>query len=151
MRKLIYLAVVIMCALVSVSAQVSAQVSADRKQYVEDKSASLRVEKVPATIVEENSLPHTSYSYSIDDFKPGVVRVGPRTTYLKQGLRTDEVVYLLGKPVSISERTEKGVVMATYEFQRGEGRVLIAEFENNRLVHTQMETRPEQPAISDKL
>jgi hypothetical protein len=130
---------------------VSAQVRADRKQYVEDKSVSLRVEKVPATTVEENSFPHTSYSYSIDDFNPGVVRVGPRTTYLKKGLRTDEVVQLLGKPVSISERTEKGVAMATYEFQRGEGQVLVAEFENNRLVHSQMETRPEQPATSDKL
>jgi hypothetical protein len=139
--------VVIMCAMVSVCAQVSA----DRKQYVEEKSVSLRVEKVPATVVEVNSLPHTSYSYSIDDFKPGVVRVGPRTTYLKEGLRTDEVVQLLGKPVSISERTEKGVVMATYEFQRGEGRLLIAEFENNRLVHSQMETRAEQPTMSDKL
>ena len=151
MRKLIFMVVVIMWAMVSVSAQVSVQVSADRKQYLEDKGASLRVEKVPATIVEENSLPHTSYSYSIDDFKPGVVRVGPRTTYLKQGLRTDEVVQVLGKPVSVSERIEKGVVMATYEFQRGEGRVLIAEFENNLLVHSQMETRVEQPTMSDKL
>jgi hypothetical protein len=129
----------------------SAQVRADRKQFVEDRSASLRVEKAPATTVEENSFPYTSYSYSIDDFNPGVVRVGPRTTYLKKGLRTDEVVQLLGKPVSISERTEKGVAMATYEFQRGEGWVLVAEFENNRLVHSQMETRPEQPATSDKL
>ncbi len=147
MRKFIGLLVVIMCAMLSVSAQVGA----DRKQFVEDKNASLRVEKVPATIVEENFLPRTSYSYSVDDFKPGVVRVGPRTTYLKAGLSTEEVVHLLGKPVSMSERTEKGVVKATYVFQRGEGRVLIAEFENNLLVHSQIESHSEQSAMSDKL
>jgi hypothetical protein len=46
-----------------------------------------------------------SYSYPADEFKPGVVQVGPRTTYLKEGLTTEEVVRLLGKPSAISERT----------------------------------------------
>ena len=32
--------------------------------------------------------------------KVGVVRVGPSTTYLKQGLSTEEVVRLLGEPTA---------------------------------------------------
>ena len=146
MRKLIGFVIVIMCAMVSVSAQVRS----DRNQYIEDKSASLRVEKIPTTEVEENAFPRTSYRYSVDDFKPGVVRVGPRTTYLKEGLSSEEVVRLLGKPVSISERNEKGVVVATYEFQRGEGRILIAEFENGLLVRSRIESRDEQPVQADR-
>jgi hypothetical protein len=135
-----------MCAMVSVSAQVRSE----RKQYVEDKNVSLRVDKVISTTEAENFLPRTSYSYSVDDFKPGVVRVGPRTTYLKEGLSTDEVVRLLGKPLSISERSEKGVVVKTYEFQRGEGQMLVAEFENNLLVRSHTEAIPDQPVQADR-
>jgi hypothetical protein len=110
---------------------------------------SLRVKKVPTTEVE-NSFPRTSYSYAVEGFKPGVVRVGPRTTYLKEGLSSEEVVRLLGKPVSISERNDKGVVVTTYEFQRGEGRMLIAEFENGLLVRSRTESRDEQPVQADR-
>lgn len=144
MRKLIGLAIVIMCAMVSVSAQDKL----DRNQYVDSKSVSLRVEKLPAA--ETNFFPATSYSYPVDDFKPGVVRVGPRTTYLKEGLKPAEVVRLLGQPHAISERSEKGVVIATYEFQRGEGQVLIVEFENGLLVHSQTESRAEQSVAADR-
>ncbi|HEV7473162.1 MAG TPA: hypothetical protein VGN90_03880 [Pyrinomonadaceae bacterium] len=144
MSKLIGLVLVIMCALVSVSAQVRS----DRRQYVEDKNASLRVEKISTT--EENAFPRTSYSYPVEDFKPGVVQVGPRTTYLKEGLRTDEVVRLLGKPVTISERSDKGVVVAVYEFQRGEGQILVAEFENGLLVRSRTELRNERPVQADQ-
>ncbi|HEY0431523.1 MAG TPA: hypothetical protein VGC61_06880, partial [Pyrinomonadaceae bacterium] len=112
MRKLIGLVVVIICAMVSVSAQVRS----DRSQYLESKNVSLRVEKPPTE--EAHFVPATSFSYPVDDFKPGVVRVGPRSTYLKAGLKPAEVVQLLGKPHSISERTEKGVTITTYEFQR---------------------------------
>lgn len=151
MRRLLSLIIVIMCALVSVSAQVSGQAQAaqagqERKQYLEDRSVSLRVDKVPTTGgagPEANFFPHTSFNYPVEDFKPGVVRVGPRTTFLKEGLRTREVVRLLGKPASISERTEKNVVIVTYEFQRGEGRMLIAEFENGLLVRSRTESRVE--------
>jgi hypothetical protein len=108
----------------------------------------LKVEK-PATESEAFS-PRDSYSYSADDFKPGVVKVGPRTTYLKAGLRTDEVIRLLGKPSSISERTEHDVVIATYEFQRGEGRVLIAEFEAGILVRSRTETRDEGTPLANQ-
>ena len=82
-----------------------------------------------------------SYSYPADEFKPGVVQVGPRTTYLKEGFTTDEVVRLLGKPSAISERTENGVAVTVYEFPRSGGRVLIAEFANGMLIRSTMEDR----------
>lgn len=68
----------------------------------------------------------------------GVVRVGPSTTYLKQGLSTEEVVKLLGEPTAISEGTDGEV---TYEFPRSEGRVLLADFVNGSLVSSRTETR----------
>ena len=72
--------------------------------------------------------------------KVGVVRVGPSTTYLKQGLNTEEVVKLLGEPTSISG-LEETTGAVTYEFPRGEGRVLLAEFVNNSLVSSRIEMR----------
>jgi len=83
----------------------------------------------------------TSYSFPADDFKPGVLQVGPRTTYLKEGLSAEEVVRLLGTPSAVFERDENDSVVTVYEFPRGEGRVLIAEFVKDMLIHTSMETR----------
>jgi hypothetical protein len=69
-----------------------------------------------------------------------VLRLGPTTTYLKNGLSTEEVVSLLGKPASVSERQEGNKLLATYTFSRSEGRVLIAEFENGVLTGSRTET-----------
>jgi hypothetical protein len=69
-----------------------------------------------------------------------VLRVGPTSTYLKNGLSTDEVVRLLGRPSSISERLEDGKLVAVYVFPRSEGRVLITQFENSLLTASRMET-----------
>jgi hypothetical protein len=142
MRKVFSIAIVIMAAMVGVSAQVRQ----DRIRYSEDKSVTLKL----GTSVTEAFYPGTSFSYSVDDFKPGVVRVGPRTTYLKEGLRTDEVVRLLGKPTSISERSESDVVITVYEFQRSEGHVLIAEFVSDVLLRSWSETRDAQPVQADR-
>jgi hypothetical protein len=68
-----------------------------------------------------------------------VVRVGPTTTYLKNGLRIDEVVRLLGKPTSVSERLEGNRLLSTYTFSRSEGRVFVAEFENGVLFDSRLE------------
>ena len=88
------------------------------------------------------SLRPTSYSDdAAGSAERGVIRVGPPTTYLKEGLRTEEVLRLLGKPVAISERSEKDLVVTTYEFRRGEGRILIAEFVSGVLVRSRTETR----------
>jgi len=82
-----------------------------------------------------------SSTYAAGYVRNGVVHVGPRTTYLEKGLKTEEVVKLLGEPLSVSERTESGKTVSTYEFQRGEGRVVIAEFVGNALVRSRTETR----------
>ncbi|HEX8919914.1 MAG TPA: hypothetical protein VF766_00460 [Pyrinomonadaceae bacterium] len=66
----------------------------------------------------------------------GVVRVGPSTTYLKNGLSLNEVIRLLGLPASVSERQDGDSRYATYTFTRGGGRVLVAEFENGLLVNS---------------
>ncbi len=137
MRRFLGLIIVIMSFAVGASAQ-TAVAKKDRKQYVDDKSITLRVEKIPAST---NFSPHTSYSYALDDYKPGVVKVGPRTTYLKEGLTEDEVVKLLGKPKSITERHEGKVAITTYVFQRGDNRVLIAEFNNRILAHSRVEAQ----------
>lgn len=71
----------------------------------------------------------------------GVVHLGPRTTYLREGLKTDEVVSLLGEPAAVSERYEGSKVISVYEFERSEGRVLIAEFVSGTLVSSRTETR----------
>ena len=70
----------------------------------------------------------------------GVVHIGPRTTYLKAGLTTEEVTKLLGQP-SLTSTTDNGARLV-YEFERGQGRVLIAEFVGDSLVSSRMETRP---------
>ena len=72
---------------------------------------------------------------------PGVVRVGPSTTYLKNGLSINEVVSSLGRPVSVSERQEGSLNYATYTFTRSGGRVLVAEFENGLLVNSRAGAR----------
>lgn len=74
---------------------------------------------------------------------PHIVRVGPRTTYLKEGLSTEDVVKHLGQPVEVSEREEGGARVLSYVFQRGEGRVLVAEFVGGLLVRSRVETRGE--------
>jgi hypothetical protein len=132
-------------AMVTVSAQTSEgakpEAGQPRARYSEAKVETLKVE-LPATAAEAWS-PSTAFSYSGEDFKPGVVQVGPRTTYLKEGLTTDEVVRLLGKPATISERTDDGVVVTIYEFTRSEDRVLVAEFEKGTLVRSAMHPRGE--------
>jgi hypothetical protein len=70
---------------------------------------------------------------------PGVLRLGPSTTYLKNGLKADEVVRLLGRPATVSESARGDLRLATYTFERGAGRLLVAEFEDERLVSSRTE------------
>ena len=69
-----------------------------------------------------------------------VLRLGPTTTYLKNGLSTEEVVRLLGKPATITERRDGARLFTTYSFSRSEGRVFVAEFENGLLRSSRTET-----------
>jgi hypothetical protein len=137
MRKLLSLVVVIMLAMVGVAAQTKP----DSIQSFEEKNVRNKIDQASAGNTNEDAsfVSETSYSYPAGEFKPGVVRVGPPTTYLKEGLSTEEVVRLLGQPSAISERRENAVVVTIYEFPRSEGRVLIAEFVKNALVSSRLE------------
>jgi hypothetical protein len=141
MRKIFSIFIVI----VAINASLSAQTTASRRHHAPATSVNAKVDAKATEAGNGIVFPHTAFSYPVEDFKPGVVRVGPRTTYLKDGLRIDEVVRLLGKPLSISERTQQNVIVKTYVFQRGEGKVLIAEFENGLLARTRTEVRDELP------
>lgn len=73
--------------------------------------------------------------------KSGVVRVGPSITYLKEGFTVEEVMRLLGQPANVSKHQSGNEMVTTYEFPRGQNRVLIAEFVNGALVSSRTETR----------
>jgi hypothetical protein len=49
----------------------------------------------------------------------------------------------------MSERTENDMVVKTYEFLRGEGRVLVADFVGGALVRSRTETRVQAVLIED--
>ena len=136
MRKTLSIIIVIMSAAVSLAAQTK-QV---RRHHSEATGVSSSQDAKTSGGDNDASYPRTSYSYPVEDFKPGVVRVGPRTTYLKEGLTIAEVVRFLGKPFAISERTQNNTIVKMYSFQRGEGRMLIAEFENDVLMRSWLET-----------
>jgi hypothetical protein len=142
MRKVFGIVIMITAAVVTVSAQSgqgTPEAAQKRTQYSEAKVVTLKVDM--SATAPEAFYPNTAFSYSGEDFKPGVVQVGPRTTYLKEGLTTDEVVRLLGKPAAISERTDDDVVVTVYEFTRSDDRVLVAEFVKGVLVRSAMQTR----------
>lgn len=69
--------------------------------------------------------------------KTGVVQLGPRSTYLKEGLSLSSVLRVLGTPTAITERNDNGKIVVSYEFMRGGGRTVVAEFVNNVLIHAQ--------------
>ena len=81
--------------------------------------------------------------------KAGVIRVGPSVTYLKEGFTLEEVLRLLGEPAAISQHQSGNQSVTTYEFRRGQNRYLIAEFVNDALVSSRIETR-EQVALGDR-
>ena len=81
--------------------------------------------------------------------KSGVVRVGPSTTYLKEGFTIEEVVRLLGQPALVSKHQSGSDWVTTYEFSRGQNRFLVAEFVGGVLVGSRTETR-EQLALVDR-
>ena len=146
MRKILSIIVVIASAAISLAAQTTQE----RRHHSEVMSVTSKADTNISEAGNGAFYPHTSYRYPIQDFKPGVVRVGPRTTYLKDGFRIDEVVRLLGKPLSISVRSERNIVVQVYAFQRGEGRVLVTEFENGLLVRSHTELRDEQQTQADR-
>jgi hypothetical protein len=70
---------------------------------------------------------------------PRVLKIGPSTTYLKNGLSLNEVLRLLGTPDSRSERKEGDLHLTTCIFERSDGRILLTEFENGLLVASRID------------
>jgi len=93
--------------------------------------------------VEGASLRHPSYIYA-----PHVVSVGPRTTFLKEGLSEREVFRLLGRP-SLTRPPTDGNFNTTYVFPRGEGRLIVAEFADGVLVRSRVEAREQIVITAD--
>ncbi len=137
MRKVSAIALLTLATAITISAQTQS-----RKNHAAGRDTALK-----ADVVEP--VEAAAFSYPADDFKPGVVRVGPRTTYLKEGLTVEQVVRLLGKPGGVSEKVENGTAIGTYRFVRGEARVLIADFEKGILVRSLTETVSEVPTADN--
>ncbi len=74
-------------------------------------------------------------------YQTSAIRIGPPTTYLKEGLTVEQVIRVLGEPINVSQRDEQALTIRTLQFQRGANRVLIAEFVNDTLVGSRTEKR----------
>ena len=120
----------------ALTANAAAQNARKERHHASEETA----KKTSVTAEKDAAFPGTAYSYPIEDFHPGVVRVGPSSTYLKEGLTTEEVVRFLGQPSSVSERMEGETTVTVYQFQRSETRVVTAEFVKGRLVRSQTQT-----------
>lgn len=111
-------------------------VSAQTKVRAEAEAGARSPEEAKGTVTVKRSVRKND---------PRILRVGPSTTYLKNGLSIDDVVGVLGEPMSSSERQDGKILLTTYLFERSEERVLVAEFENGLLVSSHTGT-PEEVA-----
>jgi hypothetical protein len=73
-------------------------------------------------------------SYTAGYVRHKVLQLGPRTTYLQEGMKQDEAVWLLGEPLSITTRNTEDGLVSVYEFRRSNARTLIAEFSAGKLI-----------------
>lgn len=101
------------------------------------------------TVSAQNQKRHQGRHVTKGRVTSGVVQIGPRTTYLKEGLSTEAVLRVLGTPAAMSERTENDTVVKTYEFLRGDGRVLVADFVGDALVRSRTETRVQAALVEE--
>ena len=83
----------------------------------------------------------SSRSQSAKSRGPLVLQVGPRTTYLKEGLSIEDVVSFLGQPIVVSEQQEGNAHLTTCIFARSEERVMVVEFVNGLLARSRTTTR----------
>jgi len=123
-------------AIVIVTLALTANAAAQNARKERHHASEETTEKTSVTSEKEAAFPGTAYSYPVEDFHPAVVRVGPSTTFLKEGLTIDEVVRFMGQPSSVSERMDGEIAVTVYRFQRSETRVVTAEFVKGRLVRT---------------
>jgi hypothetical protein len=122
------------------SVTVAAQTAAEQKPVSDGRQVEFanRAEAAPILNTKtERSAERRQVARVVDG---RVLRLGPTTTYIKNGLSTEEVVRLLGKPESITERQDGDRQLAIYNFPRSDGRVFVAEFENGLLVGSRTES-----------
>lgn len=124
MKKFFSLIGIVLFSVVAVSAQTRAKSSFNDFQRSR-----------PSRAVEKRSANHKTAKFQ----DARAFRLRPSTLYLKNGLSTDEVLRLLGTTTSVSERQEGGSHLATYIFQRSEGRIFVADFENGVLINSRIE------------
>lgn len=151
MRKFFSLTSIVLLSAVAVSAQATKDLKPDSERRKVEYTAHLKGDKVGRGHEGKSSADARTKAKLKGDARvraPHVLRVGPSTTYLKHGLSADEVVRLLGEPVSVSDRQEGDARLATYVFPRGEGRVLVAEFKNGALISSRSEIREEFTATT---
>ena len=141
MSKFLVFVIVIMCGAITVSAQTGNDVK-HPQAVIEALSKHMDFSEVEQSEHDTSSIRQISYEYTAPGSrKIGVVRVGSPTTYLKEGLTTEEVLQVLGEPAGIYKRVEDGVLVTTYEFRRGGERMLVAEFVHGTLVRSRTKTR----------
>jgi hypothetical protein len=80
-----------------------------------------------------------------------VIKVGPPTTFLKNGLSIDEVTRLLGRPFFVSDHQEGNRLISTYIFRRGEDRFVVADFAKGILKRSSVKSREDLPLETDRL
>jgi hypothetical protein len=68
------------------------------------------------------------------------LKLGPSTTYIKNGLSYPEVVRFLGQPSSVSERQDGQLRLTTLTFARSQGRVLVTEFADGVVISSRTES-----------
>jgi hypothetical protein len=128
--------------LLLVAVTVCAQSNSRAKHTSASKQATIKEEAVMA-------LTASSTRSAVRQQDSSVLNVGPRSTFLREGLAFEVVVKALGTPASVSGRSENGKTVKTCEFHRGEGRIVIAEFVNDVLVHSQTITTEQiQPGVA---
>jgi hypothetical protein len=128
MNNFVEILIAILLAVTSISAQT--------------KAASGDVEQSGSTYSNGNT---SRLSGERNDADLRVIKVGPPTTYLKNGLSIDEVTRLLGKPVYMSEGNERNGLINTYIYSRGENRFVVAEFAQGILKRSSVKTREDLP------
>jgi hypothetical protein len=148
-KKFLRITVVGLLSSITVAAQTAAEqkpVSDGRQAEFTQRAETTRVTNAPAAPIMSAKTKTSAERGQVARIVDGrVLRLGPTTTFLKNGLSMDEVVRLLGKPASISERQDGDRHLTVYAFPRSDGRVFVAEFENGLLVSSRTE-----PAVALK-
>lgn len=143
MQKFFVVIALVFISSIAVAAQTTVEQkplsSGQQVEFAKRTEAERSVKSAGALVLNGKTESSSKLSRAVSQVDGRVIRFGPTTTYLKNGLSTDEVIRLLGKPSSVSKRQEGNRLLSTYTFPRSHGRVFVAEFENGVLVQSRTE------------